>query len=140
MTVNRNPKNFAADIARRLAKRQPRTRRPKNPGESKTRRIVWARSDRWCEVCGIAVADSIHHRWKKGQGGPWSPSNCIAVCGDGTRGCHGWIEHNPNAAAAQGLHLRPGEIPAEVPIASGMYDRVLLGDDGSVTPIEGAAS
>ena len=58
----------------------------------------------------------MHHRKKRSQGGDWSPENIVAVCGHGTTGCHGWIEHNPEAAAHEGFHVRPWEDPAEVKI------------------------
>ena len=60
------------------------------------------------DVC-MGRAMTMHHRRKRGQGGPWSPSNLLAVCGDGTRGCHGWIEANPKLARAAGLWLFAGD-------------------------------
>lgn len=116
-------------------KRLPRGKKVRNPGESKTRAILAARSGGRCERCS-APAESVHHRLKRGQGGPWSPSNCVAVCGDGVRACHGWCERHPNAARAQGFHVRPWETPAEVALLyRGRW--VLLGDDGSVVPAGG---
>jgi hypothetical protein len=58
----------------------------------------------------------MHHRKKRSQGGDWSPENIVAVCGHGTTGCHGWIEHNPEAAHATGWHVKPWENPAEIPV------------------------
>ncbi len=58
----------------------------------------------------------MHHRKKRGQGGPWSPENIVAVCGHGTAGCHGWIEHHPNDAAEQGFHVRPWQDPLLIPV------------------------
>lgn len=139
MTVHPTPKNLAHDIVRRLAKRQPRTSKPKNSGEMATRKLVAARSGGQCEMCGMARAESVHHRRKRSQGGPWSATNCVAVCGDGLRGCHGWIEGHPAMSAAAGFHLCPGDDPAQVAINSGIHGRVLLGADGSVRPIGGAA-
>ncbi|MEU9515882.1 HNH endonuclease signature motif containing protein [Micromonospora sp. NPDC048169] len=115
-------------------KTQPRRPRPKNPGEAKTRKLVSARSGGWCEVCGVARAESVHHRRKRSQGGPWSASNCVDACGDGTGGCHGWAEGSPNAAAAEGFHLRPGQVPSETLIVSGLHGHVLLTDTGSIRP------
>lgn len=74
----------------------------------------------------------MHHRKKRGQGGLWEPTNIVAVCGDGVRGCHGWFEHNPNAAAEGGWHVRPWEDPAEVPVLWRGTDWVLLTLDGKV--------
>jgi len=136
--VSVNPR--VQDVVRQSwPKRQPRTQRAKNPGEAKTRQLVAARSGGWCELCGTVRAESVHHRRKRSQGGPWSASNCVHVCGDGVRGCHGWAEHNPDAAAAEGFHLRPGDDPAAVPIVSGFHGRVLLSDDGGIEPVGGAA-
>lgn len=120
-------------------KTQPRRPRPKNPGETATRKLVTQRSGGWCEICGVTRAESVHHRRKRSQGGPWSASNCVHTCGHGTRGCHGWAEHNPDSAHAAGFHLRPGEEPAETPIVSGFHGRVLLADDGSISSVGGAA-
>jgi hypothetical protein len=120
-------------------KTQPRVRRPKNAGEAKTRLLVRERSGGWCEICGVKRAESVHHRRKRSQGGPWSPSNCVHSCGDGVRGCHGWAEGSPNAAAAEGFHLRPGQEPAETPIVSGLHGYVLLDDHGGIRPAGGAA-
>lgn len=59
-------------------------------------------------VCRGAMA-SVHHRAKKGQGGSWSPANLLAACGDGTLGCHGYIEANPTWAREEGLWIFTGD-------------------------------
>jgi len=139
VTVHPSPRNLAADMVRRLSKHQPRTKRPKNPGEAKTRKLVKKRSGGWCERCGIAPAESVHHRWKKGQGGPWSGSNCVHLCGDGRRLCHGYAELNPDDANSEGLHLRWWQdAEAEKFLYRGRW--VLLDNSGGVTPIEGGAA
>jgi hypothetical protein len=136
MTVHPNPRNLVRQM---LPKRQPRTKRPKNPGEANTRKLLAARSGGWCERCGIAPAQSVHHRLKRSQGGPWSASNCVHVCGDGVRFCHGFAELNPDAAGDEGLHLRPWMSPADSRfLYRGRW--VLLNDDGTVSPVEGGAS
>lgn len=76
--------------------------------EKQCRAIVWERSDGLCERCG-RQGHTMHHRKKRSQGGAWIPENIVLVCGDGVNGCHGWIEHNPNAAHAEGFHMRPWE-------------------------------
>lgn len=76
--------------------------------EKYTRDVVNDRAGGCCERCG-QYGTTIHHRKKRSQGGPWTPENCVALCGHGTAGCHGWAEHNPNAAAAEGFHVRPWE-------------------------------
>ena len=89
-----------------------------------------------CERCARWSVLTLHHRMKRGQGGTWSPANCVMVCGDGTRGCHGWIEGHPDAAAEEGFHVRPWEDPAarEVLIR---WDRVRLGADGCYISVSG---
>jgi hypothetical protein len=72
----------------------------------------------------------MHHRKKRGQGGLWTPQNIVAVCGDGVRGCHGWIEANPDAAAATGWHVRPWLDPAETLILYRLSHWVLLDVEG----------
>jgi hypothetical protein len=54
-------------------------------------------SDRLCVRCGRR-ANSWQHRVAAGRGGPTDAFNCVPLCGDGTRGCHGWAEHNVTAA------------------------------------------
>ncbi len=113
-------------------KKQPPRPRPRKVGMKATRRLLWTRSGGLCERCG-RPAESVHHRVKEGQGGRWCGSNCVEACGDGTRGCHGWAEHEPNAAHAEGWHVRWWENPAKVPINT-IHGRVRLADDGSMTP------
>jgi hypothetical protein len=140
MSIQRTPKNAAKDIARQMwPKAQPRPKRPKNPNEAKTREIVGKRSGGWCEMCGIARANSVHHRRNRSQGGVWSPANCVDVCGDGTRKCHGWATENPAAAHEIGFHLENGEMPELTAIVSGLHGRVLLDDEGGIRQIGGAA-
>lgn len=96
--------------------------------EREARRIVAERCGGRCERCGVPQY-TCHHRRKKSQGGPWSPSNLLAVCGHGTAGCHGEIEANPMWAHARGLWLRAGELPEVTPVE--LFGRwVLLTDDG----------
>lgn len=78
------------------------------PGEKYTRSVVRDRSEGCCERCG-KYGTTVHHRKNRSQGGPWTPENCVALCGDGVRGCHGWATANPNAAHAEGFHVRPWE-------------------------------
>lgn len=94
--------------------------------ERNCRPIVTARADGFCERCGVHASArglTLHHRVKRGQGGPWDPRNCVMLCGHGTTGCHGWVENNPNAAEAEGFHVRPWNDPNTVPIKR--WDRYL---------------
>ncbi|APQ42259.1 HNH endonuclease [Mycobacterium phage MrMagoo] len=82
--------------------------------EKQCRAIVLARCDNCCERCGRGGQVTMHHRKKRGQGGPWEPWNIVGLCGHGTTGCHGWVESNPLAAAATGWHVRPWEDPRTI--------------------------
>jgi len=81
--------------------------------EAKARGIVRTRSGGKCEVARAGVclgeAHSMHHRRKEGR--LWNPANILHTCGDGTRGCHGWIESHPTLANEEGLWLFAGEKP-----------------------------
>ena len=85
--------------------------------EARGRAIVMERSGGVCEVArqGVCLgkATSIHHRQKRSHGGTWNPSNLLHTCGDGTRGCHGWIEAHPKLANEDGLWMMSGEEPAQ---------------------------
>lgn len=84
-----------------------------------------------CEKCGAPPPLTMHHRHKRSHGGEWTPSNIVALCGDGTTGDHGWVEGNPTEAHAQGWALRDNDVATVVPIlhhALGM--RVRLDDEG----------
>lgn len=78
----------------------------------------------------------MHHRRKRSAGGKWVPSCVVALCGDGCRGCHGWVEANPNEAEAQGWHVRPWQDPAEIPVLWHGEAWLLLKDDGSTEESE----
>jgi hypothetical protein len=55
------------------------------------------------------------------------------VCGSGTTGCHGWIEHHADKAAKEGWHVRPWEEPDEVPIKILRQEWQLLLENGEVS-------
>jgi hypothetical protein len=79
--------------------------------ETVYRLLVAERSQHSCEiaipgVCRGAMT-SVHHRRKEGR--DWAPSNLLAACGDGTTGCHGWVEAHPEAAREEGLWLFTGD-------------------------------
>lgn len=104
--------------------------------EKRTRRIVKERSGGLCELCG-AIGHSAHHRKNRGQGGSWSPSNIVWLCGDGARGCHGWVTTHPELARGAGFHVPWWETPAQIPVESLVHGRVLLHDNGSVSAVPG---
>ena len=69
--------------------------------------ILGPARDQTCVRCG-SRAESWQHRVAAGRGGPTDRFNCVPLCGDGTRGCHGWAEANPDAAQAAFLDI-PGQ-------------------------------
>lgn len=100
--------------------------------------IVTARSGGLCEVCGDPAWD-VHHRHPRKAGSTkrgWIAlaSNALAVC----RMDHNLIESRRTLAYLLGWLVREGCDPSCAPV---LYrgERVLLGDDGSVTPVKEAA-
>lgn len=91
-----------------------------------TRRIVLER-DQWsCVSCGryLNLYDySLHHRIPRGMGGTkaaWidQPANLISLCGSGTTGCHGWVEHGDRGQAVEwGYIIRRGVAAQALPEA-----------------------
>jgi hypothetical protein len=69
-------------------------------------RVLGPARDHACVRCGRRAA-SWHHRLARGRGGPDDAYNCIPLCGSGTTGCHGWVEHN-RAAAREAFLLIAG--------------------------------
>jgi hypothetical protein len=61
-------------------------------------------SDHLCVRCGRR-AESWQHRVAAGKGGPDDLFNCVPLCGDGTRGCHGWAESRVHEARKVGLDV-----------------------------------
>lgn len=103
--------------------------------EARARAIVAERSGGRCEVMVPNVclgnAASMHHRRKEGR--LWNPSNILHTCGDGTRGCHGWIEAHPTLANEYGLWLFAGELPAETAVQmrwENLISWFILDDEG----------
>lgn len=83
------------------------------------RAAVARRSHGLCElkipdVC-TKWQDSVHHRLPRGGQGDWHPDNLIATCGDGTRGCHGWVEHHRTEGYERGWLVHRGTDPRSVP-------------------------
>lgn len=112
--------------------------------EATCRALVAERSSGLCEVRAPGkdalacrgVQESVHHRRKQSQGGPWSAGNCIGACGHGTMGCHGYIEANPVWARRNGLWLYAGQhwllTPARLSWR-GIASWYMLDDEGSIT-------
>lgn len=81
-----------------------------------------------CERCGSSEQGSMQHIVKRSQGGGWTPSNIVRLCGDGTRGCHGWAEANPRDAQRDGF-ARESTGPV-VPVLHAVLGPVWLDDEG----------
>lgn len=99
--------------------------RPRRTGPStETREAVFRRDGDRCVRCGMFVRTwgaSIQHRKPRGMGGTKDPSinsaaNLIVLCGDGVRGCHGWVESHRDEAHAAGWSLPWWEDPTAVPV------------------------
>lgn len=102
--------------------------------EKRGREAVKQRSGGVCEV-GIPEVcmgrgHTIHHRKNRSQGGTWAPSNLLHLCGDGTRGCHGWITEHPATSYIRGWAVRGHRNPSEVPVRYRDGLAVYLGDMG----------
>lgn len=100
---------------------------------------VRARDGDACVICGATRELSTQHRVARGMGGsllPWinGPTNLITLCGSGTTGCHGWVEHHPTFSREAGWSVPRSLVPADVPV---LFPEgwVLLRDDFTVQPI-----
>lgn len=105
-----------------------------------TREQVYARDHRLCRRCG-KQGDSIQHRIPRGMGGSKDPrinslSNLVMLCGDGTRGCHGYVESHRDEAYSTGWLVHRFEDPELVPLEGmfGMEFRLL--NDGTVVYLD----
>lgn len=87
-----------------------------------------------CECCGYPYASNAHHRRNRSRGGRDVLSNLVLLCGSGTTGCHGQVTEHPDDATEAGLTIQ-SEVtpPQDVPVVL-RGERVLLADDGSVSP------
>ncbi len=144
MTIERKPAYLARDIARQMwPKRQPRRPKPNRDGFSEAvKQTISDRSAGICEVDFCSPAEQYHHRAPRGRGGtrlPWvnEAANALHVA----LRCHDFIEAHRALAKDNGwLVPRNGtRTAADVKVLyRGRW--VLLRDDGTVAPIEGAAS
>ncbi|MEV8610195.1 HNH endonuclease signature motif containing protein [Amycolatopsis sp. NPDC051373] len=110
-------------------------RRKYEPTEEPCKKIVKKRSEGKCEICGIRPGQSVHHRRKQSQGGPWTPSNCLHLCGDGRGpdGCHGMVTNTRTQYYQYGFLVYSGESWINKPV---LYrgELVVLDDEGAWTP------
>lgn len=89
------------------------------------RAIILGVADGRCVGCGRTDV-TCQHRRARGMGGTdelhiGHPGNGVALCGDGVRGCHGWAEAHPRAAALLGWRLAPGEHALDAPWWAGSW-------------------
>jgi hypothetical protein len=98
--------------------------------ERRARRIVYARSGGWCEVCGGRGATQWHHRKNRSQGGKWTAANGLHLCAP----CHTHITHHPIAARDNGWSVLSGHDPAASRVRLAHRPGwCLLSDAGDVT-------
>lgn len=50
-----------------------------------------------CRLCWRTASLTRHHLVPRGQSGDDVDDNIVPLCGDGTRGCHGAVEHYTEA-------------------------------------------
>lgn len=89
------------------------------------RQIIYEAGDHRCIGCGRTNITTQHRR-ARGMGGTSNedishPANGLPLCGDGVRGCHGWAEANPTAAALLGWRLAPGQPALSTPFWSRLW-------------------
>ena len=68
--------------------------RQESAQDAKVRAYVFAREQHMCRICGIRPATSRHELRFRSLGGKVTKENCVAVCGDGIHGCHGFAQRN----------------------------------------------
>lgn len=56
------------------------------------REYIFEREQGICRCCRIRAAESMHELRFRSLGGKVSRFNSVALCGDGTRGCHGFLQ------------------------------------------------
>lgn len=71
-----------------------RVKRQKGNREAEVRVYVFARERDICRCCRKRRADSRHELRFRSLGGKVTRQNCVAVCGDGVNGCHGFLQRN----------------------------------------------
>lgn len=114
-----------------------------------TRELVLERDDYRCFCCGTPISGrqfSLQHRDARGMGGSKdplknSPANLIVLLGSATSPhCHRRVEQRHDADNIAGYWLKTGQVPADTPVLHWELGPVLLGHDGSVTPVRSAAA
>lgn len=106
------------------------------PGKT-TVNLVLARAAGFCERCGFARLEQIHHRKPRGSGGTSDPainlpSNLLAICSP----CHLTIESDRTVAYQQGWLVHRQHDPAKSPVWLAGVGFAFLNVDGSITQTE----
>lgn len=92
-----------------------------NVADPKPARRVKATGERWaelrilkvgqCRICRDAFGLTLHHLVPRSLGGDDVPNNLVPLCGSGTTGCHGDVEHrDPVALSLLRLSLTEDEL------------------------------
>jgi len=87
-----SPLRFKKPLKRSTIK--AKRRKVKNAHTAEVRAYVFERDNYRCRVCKKKPATSMHEIRPRSLGGKVSPENSIAVCGDGTSGCHGMLQRH----------------------------------------------
>lgn len=121
------------------------------------RRVFFDRDGERCFMCRKPLRFeerghgwSMHHRKPRGAGGTKrtaaaavaSPANALTLCGSGTTGCHGWVEHNRARAIESGLLISlhgvgPDFYPESVRVQRNDGSWWILTRDGRAVEVEG---
>lgn len=96
--------------------------------ERNARRVVYARSEGACEICG-EPASEWHHRKNRSQGGTWTASNGLHLCSR----CHRYVTEHPAVSYPCGWAVRRAGKPADMPVLTRRHGWVLLNDEGGWT-------
>lgn len=100
------------------------------------RRLILARADGRCEVCGCWTDHlELHHRRYRSRGGPGTVENGLALCGWGNHtGCHG-TAHSGALAGSWGMSLSSWQDETAEPFWSDYRAAWLLPlADGTLAP------
>lgn len=74
------------------ARTKRRAQRQQMNRDAFVRAEVFEREQGICRCCRSRRAESRHEIRFRSLGGKVTRANCIAVCGDGVRGCHGFLQ------------------------------------------------
>jgi hypothetical protein len=107
----------------------------KHMSESRGRELLYARSGRICELCGMRRATNAHHR--RAAGRHWDVWNLLDLCGSGTTGCHGFVTEHAKVARDFGWVVLSRHDPLWTPVVIWSRWRYLSRDGGYVRPRDG---